>query len=307
MTAKGRSVRLFLVDGTAGGLVTAEIINWTGKVIAAPESRLPDLLKRPELEQSGVYFLRGENPEAWHRPHLYVGESESVGERLLNHSKDPKRTANWDHTVVVVSKDENLTKAHSRFLETRLLGLIDGSGRAVLGNGTKPAQATPLPEADRADMESFLDQMRIILPVVGLDIFKKLPKTPGEAAMATTAGPTFVLSTKGKGDKLAVQAHAQLIDGEFVVRQGSTGRRQQGSQNSYASRRAELVKDGLLIDHPTEPEAMRFTADVPFASPSAAAAVVLNRNSNGRIEWRVEGTGQTYADWQAAQVEGPAP
>ena len=302
MTGNGRSVRLFLVDGSAGGLLTAEIINWTGKVIAAPESRLPDLLKRPELKQSGVYFLRGENPEAWHRPYLYVGESEAVGERLLHHLKDPKRTANWDHTVVVVSKDENLTKAHIRFLEVRLLALIDGSGRAVLGNGTKPAQPTPLPEADRADMEAFLDQMRIILPVVGLDIFKKLPAVPSQADATPTIGPTFVLKAKTLGGELVVEAIARLVDGEFLVREGSTARRQAGSQNSYAGRRAELVKVGLLVEHPNKADVMVFTGDVPFASPSAAAAVVLNRNSNGRSEWRVEGTNETYADWQASQV-----
>jgi hypothetical protein len=305
MNSQGRTVRLFLAEGTAGGIVTGEIINWTGKVIAAPESRLPDLLKRPELKQSGVYFLRGENPKAWHRPHLYVGESDAVRERLKYHSSDPKRTANWDHTVVVVSKDENLTKSHIRFLEARLLSLIDGSGRAELANGTSPA-LPPLPEADQADMETFVDQMRIILPVVGLDIFKKLPTVPGRTD-ATLTGPIFELTSKSKADKLEVHAIAQLVDGEFVVREGSMARRQAGSQNSYAGRRAELVNDGLLIDHPDQPDAMLFRVDVPFASPSAAAAVVLNRNSNGRIEWRVKDSNQTYADWHAAQVESLQP
>ncbi|WP_339695793.1 DUF4357 domain-containing protein [Celeribacter baekdonensis] len=39
-----------------------------------------------------------------------------------------------------------------------------------------------------------------------------------------------------------------------------------------------------------------------FNSPSAAAAVVLDRNSNGRIEWKVKGSKQTYHDWQQAQA-----
>jgi hypothetical protein len=34
----GRTVRLFLVDGSASGLITAEIINWSGKVLAGPRT-----------------------------------------------------------------------------------------------------------------------------------------------------------------------------------------------------------------------------------------------------------------------------
>lgn len=43
-----RSVRLFLPDGNPTGLMIAEVVNWTGKVICAPRSRLADLLARKE-------------------------------------------------------------------------------------------------------------------------------------------------------------------------------------------------------------------------------------------------------------------
>ena len=42
----GRSVKLFLADGTAHGIVVAEIGNWSGKVLTAPRGRLGDLLSR---------------------------------------------------------------------------------------------------------------------------------------------------------------------------------------------------------------------------------------------------------------------
>jgi hypothetical protein len=32
---KGQSIRMFLVDGTHGGIITAEIMNWTGHVLSA--------------------------------------------------------------------------------------------------------------------------------------------------------------------------------------------------------------------------------------------------------------------------------
>ena len=55
----GRSVRLFLVDGKSTGLITAEIMNWTGHVLTGPRSQLPKFLARPEVGRTGVYLLHG--------------------------------------------------------------------------------------------------------------------------------------------------------------------------------------------------------------------------------------------------------
>jgi hypothetical protein len=44
--------------------------------------------------------------------------------------------------------------------------------------------------------------------------------------------------------------------------------------------------------------AMDFTRDQVFASPSAAAACVLGRTSNGRTEWRVDNSSLTFGEWQ---------
>ncbi|MBK1618475.1 hypothetical protein CKO42_08495 [Lamprobacter modestohalophilus] len=38
--AIGRSVRLFLVEGKSTGLITAEIMNWTGHVLTGPRTEL---------------------------------------------------------------------------------------------------------------------------------------------------------------------------------------------------------------------------------------------------------------------------
>ena len=44
----GRTVRLFMVEGKPTGLVIAEVMNWTGQVLAAPRSSLAGLLNREE-------------------------------------------------------------------------------------------------------------------------------------------------------------------------------------------------------------------------------------------------------------------
>ena len=44
------------------------------------------------------------------------------------------------------------------------------------------------------------------------------------------------------------------------------------------------------------------TRDIPFSSPSTAAAVALGRSSNGRLEWK-SADGGTYGDWENRGVE----
>jgi hypothetical protein len=46
----------------------------------------------------------------------------------------------------------------------------------------------------------------------------------------------------------------------------------------------------------------RFTQDYAFSSPSTAAAVVLGRSANGRIEWK-DRLGRTLKELQERQAE----
>ncbi len=58
----GKQVRLFLVDGTVGGLMTAEILNWTGHMLRGRRSDLGDIKRREEAKRTGVYVLFGSAP-----------------------------------------------------------------------------------------------------------------------------------------------------------------------------------------------------------------------------------------------------
>lgn len=80
--AQGRSVRLFLVDGSPQGLITAEIMNWTGHVLTGPRTKLAELVQRPESSRTGVYFLMGSDPDGGALPLVYIGESDDVATRL---------------------------------------------------------------------------------------------------------------------------------------------------------------------------------------------------------------------------------
>ena len=48
---------------------------------------------------------------------------------------------------------------------------------------------------------------------------------------------------------------------------------------------------------------MRFARDQVLASPSAAAAVMVGRTANGRNDWKAQGSGISFGDWQAQGIE----
>lgn len=150
----GKSVRLFLADGTPGGLLTAEIMNWTGHVVAAPRSDLGALLKRAESIRTGIYILLGDDPDSMGGSLAYIGEGDDVSKRLYQHSRSEEQGGKdfWDRAIVLTSKDANLTKAHARYLESRLITLAQQANRSRLVNSTAPAPL-PLPESDVSDME----------------------------------------------------------------------------------------------------------------------------------------------------------
>jgi hypothetical protein len=50
---------------------------------------------------------------------------------------------------------------------------------------------------------------------------------------------------------------------------------------------------------------MRFTRDQVFASPSAAAAIVVGRAANGRNARKIEGSGVSFGQWQAQGIDQP--
>jgi hypothetical protein len=216
-----------------------------------------------------------------------------------------------DRAIVFVSKDENLTNAHARHLEKHLTERIGLAGRSKPKNSNGPGGAA-LPEADVADMDYFLDQIEIVLPVLGLDVLRpiataqlsdsSLDESPGASANVV-ASREFELNV-GQANARAVE-----IDGDFIVKSGSIARDSEAPTfpNAYRSIRARLKADGSLtaIDN----QRLVFTRDVPFNSPSAAASVVYGASMSGPANW-IDGTfKQTYADYRqnalsAAEAQG---
>lgn len=294
----GRTIQLFLVDGKPTGLRKATIHGWTGVVLVSSQSTFANLTSREEVDRTGVYVLTGPDPDKQGMTRVYIGSANSVRERI---KQSAERREFWETAIAVTTSDDDLSKGHAEYLEARLIEQTAQAGRVTLDNGTQPdTSRRRLPEADVANMEQFLANLRIILPVIGLDMLKPQPR-----AVTQTAKPVEERTT---GDvqfeirhKSGVQAAAVEEDGEFIVLEGSEALTGTGYvQQSYGGLKEKLIADAVLIPHGVDK--LRFAKPWPFNSPSAAAAVVLDRNSNGRIEWKVKGSKQTYHDWQQAQA-----
>jgi hypothetical protein len=47
---------------------------------------------------------------------------------------------------------------------------------------------------------------------------------------------------------------------------------------------------------------LRFAHDQVFPSPSAAA-VIAGRQANGRVDWKIEGSGVSFGSWQDQGID----
>lgn len=289
----GRSVKLFLVNGTPTGLITAEIINWTGHVLSGPYSRLSDLLERPEAGRSGVYCLTGDDPIDPTRQRLYVGESENIRVRMAQHERSDTKDF-VERLCFVTSKDANLTKSHIKFLESRLVEMARSSKRVELDNTQTPPQSG-LPESDTADMEFFLTQIAIVLPLLGFDFVRPI-RTIFRPDLPIVGSKEIELVLKPERSSFA--ARAIYRDGDFVVlAESAAAPDKPESYNPYRHHRIALVSNGKLIQV-KDGNGYKFKEDVTFTSPSAAASVILDRNSNGRVEWKLADGLQTLKEYQ---------
>jgi Domain of unknown function (DUF4357) len=266
------TIKLHLLRGDAKGLRTAEIINWTGFAVAAPRTELHDLLQRDELGRTGVYILSGSDPLTGN-PLAYIGEAEVIRERLKQH----KTKEFWISAIIFVSKDDNLTKAHVRYLESKLLAEAGQVGRVTLEQNQ--AGGSKLPESDRADMETFLSHIRQLLPVLGSDILIHV------AQPAAKPQPGGLLFCRRKG----AEGRGHRTPDGFVVLKGSTAvlldlKAAQKWPASIAARK-QLIADGTLIE---KDGFYLFSKDAQFTSPSAAAAAIVAGSANGLIEWKTE-------------------
>jgi hypothetical protein len=306
----GKTIKIYLSDESVSGLRHAEIANWSGQALACPRSRFQELREWPEVRRPGVYLLFGVDDETGDDA-VYIGEAEVVIERLTSHMTGKDF---WTEVVAFTSKDENLTKAHVRYLESRLVGMAKQAGRYQVTNFTFP-QLPSLPRSDRDAMEEFLGAVKMLLGALGHKVLENFVSQPKQLNLPDAPAIIESLGDEKIGPVVQEQQphspavfhlrvagiHARSVrtDEGMVVLEGSdaTSTTYKSLTGSMAVLRQSLIESGTLVPSETK---LRLTRDHLFKSPSQAAGVLAGYSINGREYWKLQ-DGTTYAQFETQQ------
>lgn len=306
----GKQIRIYLSDNTATGIRHAEITNWTGQALACPRTKFQDLKEWSEIKRPGIYLLFGID-EISGDDAVYIGESEVVIDRLYSHFTGKEF---WSELVTFTSKDDNLTKGHVKYLESRLIQLANDAKRYKLMNSVSP-QLTTLPRADKDSMEEFLISIQTLLGVLGhkvLEPYLKIKRTEIIEDVQSSNNVDLVNNIQNinlieENEKVFflrtndVNAKAIRTDEGIVVLSGSLAivETQSSFSDGYKAIREKLLSSGVLYKDGNN---IKFSRDQLFNSPSQAAAIIVGYSINGREAWRLE-NGMTYAAYDQKMAE----
>lgn len=271
MAAKGKKITLFLMDGSANGRIMCELSNWSGKSYKIPRTLLKDSSSREDLSNTGVYILFGKDDSGQNL--AYIGEAENIRQRLSQHLKSLEW---WNETIVFISKDNNLNKAHIKYLENRLYEIALNANRYILLNKNTPTKSN-IGEADISEMEEFIDNLKLLVNTLGHKIFEPI----ADVVELSKEERIYQIDRKN------ILAKGKLSNEGFVVFSGATIASKLGAVNtSVAKLREKLISNGTII---VETDKVVLTKDCIFSSSSSAATIVLGVSANGKKEWKYNG------------------
>ena len=281
----GKTIKIFLIDGDPNGRMSCELSNWSGKAYKIPRIKIKDCTDRDDLTSTGVYLLFGKDDDG--NEQVYIGEAESILKRL---NQQLTQKDFWNEAIVFISKDENLNKAHIKYLENRLHDIATLANRYKIENSIIPTRSS-ISESDRAEMEEFIEYIKMLVNTLGHKVFDEKrefkPKQKQETFFIKAAR-----NAAGQGEPTS--------DG-FVVFKGSKAAANivNSMSPSFIKLRQRLIDDGILVN---QNEFFEFSDDYIFSSPSTAAVMVMGRNANGLVEWK-NSEGKTLKEFEMSDKE----
>lgn len=301
--AHGKTIKIFLMDGDSNGRMSCELSNWTGKAYKIPRIKIKECSDRDDLVNTGIYLLLGKDEEE--KDLVYIGEAESVLNRLKQHLSGKEF---WNESIVFISKDDNLNKAHIKYLENRLHDIAVMARRYKVENSIIPTKSS-ISESDRAEMEEFIDNIKMLVNVLGHKVFdeKRVLKPnpfltfvpisiPRDTDIENSENNFFFLNTIRGVEGRDAEGQGQPTSDGFVVFKGSKAAitATDGFSPSLLKARQKLIEAGILVQKIGHYEV---SEDYIFSSPSFAAAILLGRNANGLTKWKLK-DGTTLKDFE---------
>lgn len=283
----GKSIELFLMNGTADSLITAELSNWNGKAIKIPRIEVTSC-KREDITQAGVYFLFCKEDDG--SDSVYIGEAENVKDRLIQHLCDyqaEKEKYYWSTAVIFVGRD--LNKALIRYLENRFVEIARNSKRyIVLTKNTY--RNTVMKESQIAVMEEFIDNVKILINALG---YKLLEPFSQVESPASDADDEILYLTSG-----SAKATGKVTTEGFVVFEDAIV----NEKTSTKSLSAGMQKLRQTLIDSDKVQNWKTTEDILFSSSSAAADFILGYSVSGPQIWKTK-DGRTLKDIENSQTD----
>jgi len=267
----GKSIELFLANGTADSLIIAELSNWNGKAIKIPRIEVPSC-DREDITQAGVYFLFCKEDDG--SESVYIGEAENVKERLVQHLRDfnaDKEKYEWNTAVIFIGRD--LNKALIRYLENRLVEIARSCRRyTVLTKNTY--KNTVMKESQIAAMEEFIDNIKILINALNYKVL--VPLIHNEPNSTSVDEVLLYLS---RGD---YRATGKVTSEGFVVLKGANINENVSPKSvspGVVKLRERYIAEGKVVNLIT-------TEDILFSSSSTAADFILGNSVSGPRTWK---------------------
>lgn len=172
-------------DDQPTGPRIAKIDQWSGRAICVPRSALAEVQNRKELDGPCLYFLVAQTGTV-SAPRVYVGEADGFRARIKTHVATRDW---WTSLIVFYSADGSLTKSGIQYLESRSVEILRRGGWCVLENGNAPGLPS-VPDEDIGGLEFFLARVRILMPVLGYNVFAEAPASDAAADIAVEPPPS---------------------------------------------------------------------------------------------------------------------
>lgn len=288
MMTFGKSIRIYLKDGTVTGIKFGEVVNQTIQSISCPRLRASELNEYTEAKRPGVYFLFGQDDETGD-PKVYIGEAENVYDRLQSHIANKDF---WNEVIFFVSKDENLTKSHVKYLESRLIQIAFSTKRYKIDNNNQ-SQLSSLPPADRDAMEEFLTYLKLLIGTLGHKFLEDITtitkkKEEHNPLTVTTKDNQVVAADNNLELFLSVSglnAKALQTDEGIVVLEGSEAAKniKPSMRNGYKELRDKLINNKTLV---LENNKYIFKKNTLFDTASPAATIIVGYSIAGPQTWK---------------------